>query len=146
MLLGFNCVFAKANPVSFQETGTEAVMIEQAWAESFARDWIEGWNTHDLDRILAHYRDDLTMTSPLIEQRMGIIDGKLQGKLAVREYWAQGLAAAPDLHFQLVSVFAGARSMGIVFTTASLGKTVVEYLEFDDERQVVRSEALWKVD
>jgi SnoaL-like domain len=120
-------------------------MIEQAWAESFAREWIEGWNTHDLDRIMAHYRNDLTMTSPLIEQRMQLAGGSLQGKLAVREYWAQGLAAAPDLHFQLVSVFAGVRSIGIVFTSASLGKTVVEYLEFDDEQHVVRSEALWKV-
>lgn len=120
-------------------------MIEQAWAERFAREWIEEWNAHDLDRILAHYRDNFTMTSPLIEQRMGLVGGRLQGKSAVRQYWAQGLAAAPDLQFQLVSVFAGVRSMGIVYTTASLGKTVVEYLEFDDQRQVVRSEALWKV-
>jgi hypothetical protein len=120
-------------------------MIEQAWAEAYAREWIEGWNTRDLDRILEHYGDNFTMTSPLIEQRMGLVEGRLQGKLAVQAYWAKGLAATPDLQFQLVSVFAGVRSMGIVYASATLGKTVVEYLEFDDERQVVRSEALWKV-
>ena len=40
-------------------------MIERAWAEEFARDWVESWNSHDLERMLAHYADDFEMTSPL---------------------------------------------------------------------------------
>jgi len=59
-------------------------MIERSWAEDFARDWIESWNAHDLERILGHYADDFEMTSPLIVQRLGITDGKLKGKDAVR--------------------------------------------------------------
>lgn len=61
-------------------------MIERAWAEAFARDWIDGWNAHDLERILAHYADDFEMTSPLIVQRMGVPGGKLKGKEAIRAY------------------------------------------------------------
>jgi hypothetical protein len=121
-------------------------MIERGWAEAFAREWVEAWNAHDLDRILAHYDEEFTMTSPLIEQRMGIADGTLRGKAAVRAYWAQGLAAAPLLRFELAGVFVGVQSMGIVYKSAALGRTVVEYVEFDERRRVVRSEALWGVE
>jgi len=38
-------------------------MIERTWAESFAREWIAGWNAHDVDHILEHYADDFEMTS-----------------------------------------------------------------------------------
>ena len=30
----------------------------------FAAEWIEAWNAHDLERILAHYADDFEMASP----------------------------------------------------------------------------------
>jgi ketosteroid isomerase-like protein len=33
-------------------------MLTQTTAEAFASEWIEAWNSHDLDRILAHYSDD----------------------------------------------------------------------------------------
>jgi ketosteroid isomerase-like protein len=41
------------------------------FAECFANDWIAAWNSHDLDRILAHYEDDFEMTSPLIVAFVG---------------------------------------------------------------------------
>jgi hypothetical protein len=56
-------------------TGSD--MIERAWAEEFARDWVESWNSHEVERVLAHYADNFEMTSPLIVQRFGIVDGRL---------------------------------------------------------------------
>ena len=41
-------------------------MITRGQAEKFARDWIESWNAHDLDRILAHYTAGFEMSSPYI--------------------------------------------------------------------------------
>ena len=43
----------------------------KGFAELFASDWIAAWNSHDLDRILAHYEDDFEMTSPLIVALVG---------------------------------------------------------------------------
>ena len=34
-------------------------MMDKKFAEHLARDWIESWNAHDLERILWHYADDL---------------------------------------------------------------------------------------
>lgn len=117
-------------------------MIDRAWAEDFVRDWIDGWNTHDLDRILAHYADDFEMTSPLIVQRFGVADGKLKGKEAVRRYWSQGLASTPNLHFELVDVVVGVNSVAIIYESQTLARTVVEYIQFDEHKMGVRAEAL----
>jgi ketosteroid isomerase-like protein len=117
-------------------------MIERSWAEDFARDWIEGWNTHDLERILAHYADDFEMTSPLIVQRLGLVDGKLKGKEAVRRYWSRGLASTPDLRFTLIDVIVGVNSVAIIYENHALARTVAEYIQFDERKLGVRAEAL----
>jgi len=63
-------------------------MIEQTFAEFFAADWIDSWNSHDLSRILYHYVEDFyvedfEMTSPAIAQVVGELSSTLKGKEAV---------------------------------------------------------------
>ena len=118
-------------------------MIERAWAEAFAREWIADWNAHDLERILAHYADDFEMTSPLIVERMGISSGRLEGKEAIRPYWSQGLAAMPQLRFELLNVMVGVNSVAIVYESVPLSRVVIERIEFDEQRRAVRAEALY---
>jgi len=45
--------------------------MSMQFALHFAEDWIASWNSHGLDRILAHYTEDFEMSSPLIVQLMG---------------------------------------------------------------------------
>lgn len=97
---------------------------------------------HDLDRILAHYADDFEMTSPLIVQRLGIADGKLKGKEAVRGYWAKGFANTPELRFKLLDIIVGVNSVAIIYESHTLARTVVEYIQFDERKLGVRAEAL----
>lgn len=117
-------------------------MLDRAWAEEFAHEWIAAWNAHDLERVLAHYTDDFQMTSPLIVQWLGVADGRLQGKETIRRYWAQGLAKMPQLHFKLIDVVVGTNSLGIVFESVGLPRTVLEFMQLDDQKRCVRSEAL----
>ena len=72
-------------------------MIEEGWAKAFAHEWIEAWNSHDLERIMSHYTDDFEMSSPFIIELMGEPGGKLRGKASIRPYWEKGLAAQPPL-------------------------------------------------
>jgi hypothetical protein len=97
---------------------------------------------HALERVLAHYADDFEMTSPLIVQRLGIASGKLKGKEAVRRYWAQGLASTAQLRFELRGVAVGVNSMAIIYESATLARSVVDHIEFDDQRRAVRARAL----
>ena len=119
-------------------------MIDPQWALSFAREWIEAWNSHDLDRILAHYAEDFEMASPLIVERMGEPSGVLKGKAAVRPYWQQGLTAQPPLRFELLGVLSGIRTITIHYR--SVGRRVVaEVLEFNSRGEVIRGAAHWAV-
>ena len=43
---------------------TEGVVV----ADSFAREWIAGWNARDLAAILAHYADDVIFSSPKAQE------------------------------------------------------------------------------
>lgn len=117
-------------------------MLDRAWVEEFARDWIASWNAHDLDRILAHYDDDFEMESPLIVQRLRIAGGRLKGKEAVRRYWASGLDSTPQLEFRLLSVAAGVNTVAIVYRSVTLDRTVMEVIELDERRLGVRAAAL----
>ena len=44
-------------------------MIDNTFAQEFASDWIDSWNTHDLERILAHYTDDFEISMMMMNQR-----------------------------------------------------------------------------
>ena len=77
---------------------TDAIPPPAPWstpaaARWFAYEWIDAWNAHDLPRILSHYRDDFEMRSPLIVERMGIVEGVLRGKAAIGPYWSIGCVA-----------------------------------------------------
>lgn len=107
----------------------------------FAESWIDAWNAHDLDAVLAHYRDDFEFSSPLISQFAGEATGRLKGKEAVRAYWQMGLSRLPDLHFELVDVLAGIDGLLILYR-GHRGLSA-EVFEFDANGHVRRGQALY---
>jgi len=89
--------------------------MDKEFASQFAREWIEAWNSHDLDKIMAHYAEDFEMSSPVIRQLMNIDSGTIKGKIEVRAYWEKALAKIPDLHFELVDAYSGVNSVVIQY-------------------------------
>ena len=118
-------------------------MIDRDWGEAFAREWVSAWTAHDLERVFLLYSDDFEMASPLIVERMGVPSGRLKGKAAVRPYWSQGLASTPNLRFELRGVMVGVNSVAILYRSVTAARLVVELLEFDQRRLVVRAQALY---
>ena len=112
-------------------------MIDSIWAQQFAEDWINAWNSHDLDRILAHYSDDFEMSSPKIIDRVNEKSGRLKGKAAIRPYWQIGLDASPPLQFELIEVLVGVDSIMLYYRRTN-GKTAAETLIFNELNQVVK--------
>lgn len=113
-------------------------MITQDFASHFAQDWIEAWNSHDLDRILAHYTDDFEMSSPLIVSLMSVPSGTLKGKQAIRAYWSKGLERRPGLKFQLHKTTYGVDSIALHYS-AETGRNSVEWFFFSGNDKVVKS-------
>ncbi len=66
-------------------------MLTREFADRFAHEWIEAWNSHDLGRVLSHYHDDFIMSSPRIAAVVGEPSGVLRGKNAIGAYWKRAL-------------------------------------------------------
>ncbi len=79
-------------------------MMTHAQAKGFATQWIEAFNSHDLEKVFALYDDDFSMTSPYIVERMGIESGRLHGKKNIKPYWSMALSSQPPLQFKLIDV------------------------------------------
>lgn len=54
--------------------------MDAEFALSFAEEWVAAWNSHDLDRILTHYADDVVFSSPHIVRRLGKSSGEVCGQ------------------------------------------------------------------
>jgi ketosteroid isomerase-like protein len=116
-----------------------ADMITKEFAQHFASEWIDAWNAHDLDRILSHYSDDFTMSSPRIAAIAEVPTGILRGKDAIRAYWKRALELTPTLHFDLIDTFVGADS--VVLHYRRMDGRAAEVFFFDRDGKVVRASA-----
>jgi ketosteroid isomerase-like protein len=114
---------------------SEAELTTEA-ALRLAQAWIDAWNRHDLDAILAHYADDARLTSPLVVDRLGRADGTIQGKEALRACFAEGLSRAPGLRFELRRVLVGVDGLAIMYVRES-GALVVDALTLGPDGRAV---------
>ncbi|WP_020683957.1 YybH family protein [Marinobacterium rhizophilum] len=113
--------------------------IDKEFADSFAKHWIDSWNSHDLEAILSHYTEDFELYSPIIPERMGIPEGKLKGKASVGKYWAIGLSTNPKLYFEFINVFIGVESLVIYYKGRKGYSSEVFY--FNNQGKVCRAVA-----
>jgi len=111
--------------------------MTEADAQRFALEWIESWNSHDLERILSHYSDDVQVTSPLIETVLGPGRTSVRGKKAVRAYWGPALERYPELRFVLFRAYAGPNSLVLHYQSVQ-GLIGAECMEFDANGAVCR--------
>jgi hypothetical protein len=115
-------------------------MIDQLFAAHFAEEWINAWNSHDLDRVLAHYADDFEMSSPVIIQIANEPSGTLKGKQAIGNYWEQALQLIPELRFDLLTTLIGVNSITLYYKGAR-DRLAAEVFHFGPDRKVVKAYA-----
>ena len=112
-------------------------MLTEADALKLAREWVEAWNSHDLERILEHYEEDVTLTSPVAAERLGDAAGTVRGKGALRAYFALGLEVFPELHFDLIDVMWGVSSV-VLYYVNQRGTMTGEVMELAPSGRVRR--------
>jgi hypothetical protein len=111
--------------------------MTEADAQRFALEWVESWNSHDLERILSHYSEDVEVTSPLIETLLGPGRFSVRGKKALRDCWGPALERYPDLHFVLFRAYAGPNSLVLHYQSVQ-GLVAAECMELDGTGAVRR--------
>jgi len=103
-------------------------MLTEADAKRIATENIAAWNSHDLERILEHYDDDVVLVSPVAALRFGAPQGEVRGKATLRQYFARALESNPDLHFELVDIMWGISSV-VLYYKNQRGSMTGEVLE-----------------
>ncbi len=104
---------------------------------TFAAQWIAAWNSHDLERILGHYSDDVEITTPMIRMALGTDTDSLRGKPAVRDYWRAALDKLPGLRFELLDVASGVDSVTLYYRSV-MDKRAMEVMFFDEDGRIAR--------
>jgi ketosteroid isomerase-like protein len=117
--------------------GGRGKTLTEERARALAGEWVDAWNRHDLDAILSHYAGGVEFTSPFVVRLLGDPTGTVRGKAALRDYFARGLAAYPDLRFELLQVLVGVQSVTVYYRSVG-NRLAAEVMELDTQGQVVR--------
>ena len=80
------------------------------------RAWLDAFNAHDVDALVALYADDATHTSPKIRALHPDTGGKLVGKAAMSKWWRDANARLPGLRYEPFAI------------TADEARVLVEYV------------------
>ena len=116
--------------------------MEADRAQSFARQWLQAWNDHDLEAILLHYADAIVFHSPRIQMITGMNVDSLSGKDELRAYWGKALSMLRDLYFEIDQVLVGSDALTILYTNER-SQTVAESFIFGGDGKVIRSLAAY---
>lgn len=101
----------------------------------FAEEWIAAWNSLDIDRILAHYSEDVVFTSPRALVRLPHTHGTVRGIEQLREYWAPLPEIRPNLLFSLETVLETVNGCTILYRDEN-GLLVAETMLFGPDGKV----------
>lgn len=104
--------------------------------KKFSLEWIEAWNSHNLDGIMSHYDDDVVLTSPVAATILNCPSGTVEGKVALREYFKRGLEVYPNLNFELLDVLRGVSSIVICYRNQK-GTRTAEFMELTAKGKII---------
>ena len=117
-------------------------------ARTFAEQWAAAWNELAVERVLAHFDDQVSFTSPTALAVVGT--ATVRGKPALREYWKTAVARVGSLRFTVDRVLwdDGTRELAIIYD-ADIGgrkRRVSENLKFGTDGLVESAEVFHGVD
>lgn len=97
---------------------------------------MDAWNSHDLERILDHYDDEVILISPVALKLLG--DGLVRGKTALREYFLRGIQAFSDRRFDLIDVLWGVETIVVYYGNNVRGSKSAEVMQLSAKGKISR--------
>jgi hypothetical protein len=117
-------------------------------ALAFAAEWTAAWNDLAVERVLDHFDENVSFTSPTARIVVGA--STVLGKQALREYWNKAIDHIGSLQFVIDRVLwdPHTREMAIVYISeiGERRKRVSEQLTFGPDGLVVSAEVFHGVD
>ena len=112
--------------------------LDAPFARQFAQQWVDAWNSHDIDRILQHYDEQVVLISPVALSLLNNGTGVVQGKPALHDYFLRGLDAFPNLRFDLLDVLWGVETIVVSYSNNVRDSKSAEVMQFNPNGKVCR--------
>lgn len=111
-------------------------------ATALARAWDEGWNSEDVDRIMAPFADHVVFSSAFVSRIGGdASSNEIVGADALRAYVIAALTRTPGIRYRVDQVHLGPASVVLAYTvTFPDGRpdtSGADFLRVDDAGEVV---------
>jgi ketosteroid isomerase-like protein len=74
--------------------------------KEIANNWLDAFNSRNLEKLLLLYQDSAQHYSPKLKQRMPHTQGLIKGKDALRGWWQDAFDRLPSLHYKLLKLTA----------------------------------------
>lgn len=99
--------------------------------EAIAVLWLEAFNNHNLEQLLSLYHEEALHYSPKLKIKHPKTEGYIQGKAALREWWAVAFKTLPSLQYKIIKF------------TANVDRVFMEYIRcVDNEPDMKIAEVL----
>ena len=109
--------------------------MEPQELENIATKWLEAFNTHDLEKLLALYHNNARHFSPKLKIRKPETNGLVTGKEALREWWKDAFDRLPTLNYQATTLTANTDRVFMEYIRKVQGEDdmlIAEVLEVKD--------------
>jgi hypothetical protein len=106
-------------------------------ANEFGAQWVDAWNSHNLDEIMAHYSADIIFSPPFVRKIEADESGTLRGREALRTYFSNALRKFPELSFRLRSVLVGIETVTLLYDSVN-DLLAAETMILDDQAKITR--------
>lgn len=100
-----------------------------------AKQWLQAFNEHDLEKLLALYDENAIHFSPKLKIRKPETKGLIKGKSAMRLWWQDALERLPQLNYQEKNITADDESVFMEYLRIVPGEedmNVAEVLEISN--------------
>jgi ketosteroid isomerase-like protein len=105
-------------------------------------DWVDAWNSHDLERIMHHYANTVEFIAQTVVSRWDKANGKLKGKEELRLHFSKGLALAPNIHFTIEEILWAPNGYAVLYHREN-GNRVLDAVELDEAGLAIRVTAYY---
>lgn len=102
----------------------------------FAQSWIDDWNSHDLEKILSHYADELEFHSPKVAIATNGEKEYFTSKAELRPYFARAFVLRPNLKFELMHICKDEKAIALIYKGEN-GTIANEIMECDENGKAV---------
>jgi hypothetical protein len=103
--------------------------------------WLEAWNAHDLDAIVACYTEDVDFAIPAV---LGdAAEGRIGGREALRDHFRHGLELAPNLTVTEESLLEGPGGFALLYRRED-GHRAIEAVELDESGLAARARVYYE--